>query len=141
MEGLRPTPIRHGQRISAAQHRLDKSIQNPTIQPLAPMLGMSATHLTTISSIPQQKIAITCITRGRIGECLESVFATMHRYVQELLPSCNVMVYSLTIDALTCCLDVFWINLVGVHLMMRDGRTPTDTNSSRATNFGSATAT
>ena len=54
---------------------------------------------------------------------------------------CNFMVFSLTINALTCCLDVFWINLVGVHLMMRDGRTPTDTNSSRATTFGDATAT
>ena len=55
--------------------------------------------------------------------------------------SCNVMFISFTINALTCCLDAFWINLVHVHLMLRDERTPTDTNSSRETTFGGAMAT
>jgi len=141
MEGLRPTPIRPGQRISAAQQWHDKSMQQTNIQPLAPMLRMSVTHLTATSSIPDQKIAIRCIARGPIGKCLETVFAGMHRYVQETLTSCNVMVISLNITTLTCCLDVFWINLIRVHLTLRDGRTPTDTNSSGATTFGGATAT
>ena len=141
LEGLRPTAIHAGQRLSATRRRHDKSMQQMTIQPLAPMLDMSVTHLASTSSIPKKKIAIRCIARGPIGKCLETVFAGMHRYVQETLTSCNVMVISLNITTLTCCLDVFWINLIHVHLTLQDGRTPTDTNSSGATNFGGATVT
>ena len=73
MEGLRPTPSHPGQRILAAQQRHDKSIQKPTIQPLAPMLGMSAAYLTTTSGITKKKIVITCVTKGPIGKCLEVI--------------------------------------------------------------------
>jgi len=70
--------------------RRDGDMTNPMqqtdIQPLAPLLGMSTTHLTTTSSMPKKKIAIRIVARGPIGKCLESVFAATHRYVEQLLP-------------------------------------------------------
>ena len=108
-------------------------MQQTDIQPLAPLLGMSTTHLTTTSSMPKKKIAIRWIARGPIGKCLEQYSPRHTGTSSNCCLSCNVMVYSLTTNALTCCLDAFWISLVHAHLMLRVGRTPTDSNSCRAT--------
>ena len=109
-------------RFSAAMTKPDNSTLMPTFPPLPLMLSRSGTHVTATSNMREQKFAITCVGRGRVGDGFANHCDENGQYVDEIVLSCCEIVAQMDSNHSTCCSDVVRNNWTGLYSTLGVGR-------------------